>query len=162
MSGFNAQDVRTRTGYAPQAFSKTQCPFPQARSPECGWLDNGTTATYDPECSVVVQDYFSPSMACRSSCSTGLHLRAVRPGCILTGVSADMERVHQIHVGCKLLKRWSGRRESDPQPTAWKAVTLPLSYSRVQLSFSYFSSRDGLLYRLRDVNEPVTCLLCPG
>ena len=25
---------------------------------------------------------------------------------------------------------WSGRRESDPRPTAWKAVTLPLSYSR--------------------------------
>ena len=24
----------------------------------------------------------------------------------------------------------SGRRESNPQPTAWKAVTLPLSYSR--------------------------------
>src|SRR5208337_3992397 len=26
---------------------------------------------------------------------------------------------------------WSGRRESNPRPTAWKAVTLPLSYSRV-------------------------------
>ena len=25
---------------------------------------------------------------------------------------------------------WSGRRESNPRPTAWKAVTLPLSYSR--------------------------------
>ena len=25
---------------------------------------------------------------------------------------------------------WSGRRGSNPQPTAWKAVTLPLSYSR--------------------------------
>jgi hypothetical protein len=24
----------------------------------------------------------------------------------------------------------SGRRDSNPQPTAWKAVTLPLSYSR--------------------------------
>ena len=31
---------------------------------------------------------------------------------------------------CKPLKSWSGRRESNPQPTAWKAVTLPLSYSR--------------------------------
>src|SRR5579864_6301027 len=30
---------------------------------------------------------------------------------------------------------WSGRRESNPRPTAWKAVTLPLSYSReTQLS----------------------------
>ena len=28
---------------------------------------------------------------------------------------------------------WSGRRESNPQPTAWKAVTLPLSYSRLAL-----------------------------
>src|SRR5438309_11399175 len=27
-------------------------------------------------------------------------------------------------------KLWSGRRESNPRPTAWKAVTLPLSYSR--------------------------------
>src|SRR5208282_1297340 len=29
---------------------------------------------------------------------------------------------------------WSGRRESNPRPTAWKAVTLPLSYSRHALS----------------------------
>ena len=28
--------------------------------------------------------------------------------------------------------RWSGRRDSNPRPTAWKAVTLPLSYSRIQ------------------------------
>src|SRR5436190_18900164 len=28
-------------------------------------------------------------------------------------------------------KGWSGRRGSNPRPTAWKAVTLPLSYSRV-------------------------------
>src|SRR5579864_7124896 len=28
------------------------------------------------------------------------------------------------------LPYWSGRRESNPRPTAWKAVTLPLSYSR--------------------------------
>ncbi len=30
----------------------------------------------------------------------------------------------------RLAGEWSGRRESNPQPTAWKAVTLPLSYSR--------------------------------
>src|SRR3974390_3414787 len=29
---------------------------------------------------------------------------------------------------------WSGRRESNPRPTAWKAVTLPLSYSRPNTS----------------------------
>ncbi len=28
------------------------------------------------------------------------------------------------------LTQWSGRRDSNPRPTAWKAVTLPLSYSR--------------------------------
>jgi len=27
-------------------------------------------------------------------------------------------------------REWSGRRDSNSQPTAWKAVTLPLSYSR--------------------------------
>src|SRR5207344_3503782 len=27
---------------------------------------------------------------------------------------------------------WSGRRGSNPRPTAWKAVTLPLSYSRLR------------------------------
>src|SRR6516164_2903706 len=34
---------------------------------------------------------------------------------------------------------WSGRRESNPQPTAWKAVTLPLSYSRLTLSSTTFN-----------------------
>jgi hypothetical protein len=34
----------------------------------------------------------------------------------------------------ELLKKWSGRRESNSQPTAWKAVTLPLSYSRLDLA----------------------------
>jgi hypothetical protein len=29
---------------------------------------------------------------------------------------------------------WSGRRGSNPRPTAWKAVTLPLSYSRMTSS----------------------------
>src|ERR1035441_3997151 len=29
-------------------------------------------------------------------------------------------------------KPWSGRRGSNPRPTAWKAVTLPLSYSRLK------------------------------
>ncbi len=27
-------------------------------------------------------------------------------------------------------RKWSGRRGSNPRPTAWEAVTLPLSYSR--------------------------------
>jgi hypothetical protein len=31
---------------------------------------------------------------------------------------------------CQLPTFWSGRRGSNPRPTAWKAVTLPLSYSR--------------------------------
>ena len=34
---------------------------------------------------------------------------------------------------------WSGRRGSNPRPTAWKAVTLPLSYSRLRAA--RFASR---------------------
>ena len=30
-------------------------------------------------------------------------------------------------------ENWSGRRGSNPRPTAWKAVTLPLSYSRLRV-----------------------------
>src|SRR3954466_11102820 len=33
---------------------------------------------------------------------------------------------------------WSGRRGSNPRPTAWKAVTLPLSYSRLRVSRALF------------------------
>src|SRR6266699_2037488 len=36
----------------------------------------------------------------------------------------ERHRQHPVH------NFWSGRRESNPRPTAWKAVTLPLSYSR--------------------------------
>jgi hypothetical protein len=32
---------------------------------------------------------------------------------------------------------WSGRRGSNPRPTAWKAVTLPLSYSRLRGSLPH-------------------------
>ena len=31
-----------------------------------------------------------------------------------------------------LLDLWSGQRDLNPQPTAWEAGTLPLSYARVQ------------------------------
>jgi hypothetical protein len=34
----------------------------------------------------------------------------------------------------RVSERWSGRRGSNPRPTAWKAVTLPLSYSRLRAS----------------------------
>ena len=41
----------------------------------------------------------------------------------------------------KSLPSWdlgiSGRRESNPQPTAWKAVTLPLSYSRASFIWGF-------------------------
>src|SRR5262252_4745728 len=38
---------------------------------------------------------------------------------------------------------WSGRRGSNPRPTAWKAVTLPLSYSRLRGSRSLTARRFG-------------------
>ena len=34
---------------------------------------------------------------------------------------------------CKLLKRWSGRRGSNPRRPAWEAGILPLNYSRLPL-----------------------------
>ncbi len=37
---------------------------------------------------------------------------------------------------------WSGRRGSNPRPTAWKAVTLPLSYSRLRIAH-FVLRRDG-------------------
>jgi hypothetical protein len=36
------------------------------------------------------------------------------------------------HAVGKVSEGWSGRRGSNPRPTAWKAVTLPLSYSRLR------------------------------
>src|SRR5687768_4571720 len=53
-----------------------------------------------------------------------IHLRAARFG-------------GQASLGLPTVAReasegWSGRRGSNPRPTAWKAVTLPLSYSRLR------------------------------
>jgi hypothetical protein len=46
--------------------------------------------------------------------------------------------------------RWSGRRGSNPRPTAWKAVTLPLSYSRdSQFVIRNFATRVGGEGRIR-------------
>src|ERR1700758_3614500 len=40
------------------------------------------------------------------------------------------DRLLESHRHSRRSEFWSGRRESNPRPTAWKAVTLPLSYSR--------------------------------
>ena len=48
-----------------------------------------------------------------------------KPSCQQSAVSFQ-----QRHHATRYCKLWSGRRESNPRPTAWKAVTLPLSYSR--------------------------------
>ena len=71
-------------------------------------------------------------------------------------------------MACKFLKEWSGRRESNPQPTAWKAVTLPLSYSREQRNpyFSAFCEVDTLnrmsLCPCRQWLLKMAALPCPG
>src|SRR5262249_25843703 len=44
---------------------------------------------------------------------------------------------------------WSGRRGSNPRPTAWKAVTLPLSYSRLRASHLPLTRPCGGQARLR-------------
>jgi hypothetical protein len=69
----------------------------------------------------------------------------------------------------ELLKRWSGRRGSNPRPTAWKAVTLPLSYSRLPLEVKQMEAPAGalalcsirycsILRKLRASDKPH----CPG
>ena len=35
---------------------------------------------------------------------------------------------------CKRQNYWSGKRDSNPQPSAWKADALPLSYSRLPIT----------------------------
>jgi hypothetical protein len=42
--------------------------------------------------------------------------------------------------GWAICEFWSGRRGSNPRPTAWEAVTLPLSYSRARRQ-SYLGER---------------------
>ena len=46
----------------------------------------------------------------------------------LPGAQISLRPGHPIRSGREI--GWSGRRDSNPRPTAWKAVTLPLSYSR--------------------------------
>ena len=48
---------------------------------------------------------------------------------------------------------WSGRRGSNPRPTAWKAVTLPLSYSRFPPR-SACTRRGALARRNRRADRP--------
>ena len=52
----------------------------------------------------------------------------------------------QIRGACKLLKRWSGRRGSNPRRPAWEAGILPLNYSRTSanLLVSSFEMRSGI------------------
>ncbi len=40
---------------------------------------------------------------------------------------------------------WSGKRDSNPRPSAWEADTLPLSYSR----FCYIQNKSELLLSIR-------------
>ena len=57
------------------------------------------------------------------------------PSCFARAIQRSL-RIHPfpLHATLCHFKLWSGRRESNPRPTAWKAVTLPLSYSRPALT----------------------------
>ena len=50
--------------------------------------------------------------------------------------------------------RWSGRRDSNPRPTAWKAVTLPLSYSRSGSSLHPTRPADDAHVTVTDLPAP--------
>jgi hypothetical protein len=60
-------------------------------------------------------------------------------------------------------RRWSGRRDSNPRPTAWKAVTLPLSYSRPgaeRIDREWWRREDSNLGRAKPGRFTVCCH-CP-
>lgn len=53
---------------------------------------------------------------------------------------------------------WSGRRGSNPQPTAWEAATLPLSYSRFGHNYNLYVQCGTLPSNLR-VSATESCIL---
>ena len=72
------------------------------------------------------------SSACASECFDSLTRLPRRPAGLPAEAGAASED-------------WSGRRGSNPRPTAWKAVTLPLSYSRLRVSLLHASARKPAL-----------------
>ena len=58
--------------------------------------------------------------------ATGLRCRHLAPRSVATAMAGLPAAARGASGG------WSGRRGSNPRPTAWKAVTLPLSYSRLR------------------------------
>ena len=69
----------------------------------------------------------SPRSASASGLPTERSLGRRLPAELLDS-AACQPKLTRIHVS----EGWSGRRGSNPRPTAWKAVTLPLSYSRLR------------------------------
>src|ERR1035438_3621860 len=68
--------------------------------------------------------------------------------CSCKAVNTQLLHQEQSRAGtCCLLRSWSGRRESNPRPTAWKAETLPLSYSRILLPASTLVRAKARTYR---------------
>src|SRR6266487_6419227 len=73
------------------------------------------------------------------------------PACLQTAYEALPER---------RFLTWSGRRGSNPRQPAWKAGTLPLSYSRlVYLKPEIFSYRSGCADLNRGPHGPKPCAL---
>src|SRR5262245_35794273 len=107
-----------------------------------------------------------------------------------TGICACSYAISSLRV--ETPESWSGRRGSNPRPTAWKAVTLPLSYSRLRAAHfaprfgeagplsrraAHFAARFGGLARLLScslarppaspfffpfLDEPTSPLACPA
>ena len=55
-----------------------------------------------------------------------------QPSAFALRASARVNRLACPAIARVASEGWSGRRGSNPRPTAWKAVTLPLSYSRLR------------------------------
>src|SRR4029079_542890 len=92
------------------------------------------------------------TQARRRKLQTNSDARRIR---IRRGLTAGIS----MEVGWKSLWEWSGRRHSNPRPTAWKAVTLPLSYSRKSRK-EWWRREDSNLRRAKPGRFTVCCH-CP-
>ena len=70
----------------------------------------------------------------RGTWSTGC-TRGCAPSCVFANrLSSRCTRPRHVGSAVRTQTTWSGRRDSNPRPSAWKAETLPLSYSRLKFS----------------------------
>ena len=77
----------------------------------------------------------------QTDCTEPLALPTHEKWCLRTGSNRRHLGLQPNALPAELRRHWSGRRDSNPRRTAWKADTLPLSYTRS----IYYSCFPGVL-----------------